>query len=184
VDDRLSQLTGLSAVTVQKALEQLSAQCLLVLEPRQTEDGSALDPLYVLLELVDAAPVESPIPAPVDPWALRPLAAAIAELQTATNKLAVVARLYAMRFDTNIYPFDFGRMGRVAKTISGGPTRLCQLIWSANPESVRGNPLDYLTAIASRETRRAAVSVVKQGDNETDPQMQALQRARCESNGN
>lgn len=176
-DYRLGQLTGLSGITVEKALEKLCVYGLLALETRQAEDGSELDPLYILLELEDAVPVET-LPVPPDPWAIRPLAAAIAELQTTSNKLAVVARLYAMRFDADTYPFDFGRMGRVAKIISGGPTRLCQLVWSANLESVRGNPLDYLTAIASREKRRDAVNVAKRSVNETDPQMRALQRAR------
>jgi len=62
-------------------------------------------------------------PVAPDPWALRPLEAAEAELPEAKNKLAICARLYAMRFDVDAYPFDFGRMGKLAKNISGGHVR-------------------------------------------------------------
>jgi len=113
-------------------------------------------------------------PAP-DPWALRPLEAAEAELSEAKNKLAVCARLYAMRFDVDAYPFDFGRMGKLAKNISGGHVRLCQFIWRCGIESVRGDPMDYITAALSKESRVPLTSSVTPV---SDPQAAALARAR------
>lgn len=114
-------------------------------------------------------------PVAPDPWALRPLEAAEAELSEAKNKLAVCARLYAMRFDVDAYPFDFGRMGKLAKNISGGHVRLCQFIWRCGIESVRGDPMDYITAALSKESRVPLTSSVTPV---SDPQAAALARAR------
>ena len=120
---------------------------------------------------------EGAAPGPLDPWAWHPLKAALAELADPEhkNKLAICARLYAMRFDVDAYPFEWARMGKLVKSISGGHVRLCQFIWRCGIENVRGDPMDYITAALSKESRVPLTSSVTPV---SDPQAAALARAR------
>jgi len=176
------ELTGLSLPTILKGVGRLTELGLLEVQHQQAADGSSLPNLYLLLEpeAEQAPKASSASPSPLDPWALRPLDAAIAELPAAKNRLAVVARLYAMRFDSDAFPFDFGRMAKLARQISGGATTLCRTIWTLNPQACRGDPLDYITAVAIKNSRQAArrVEAVPELTDDDDPQMRALRDQR------
>jgi hypothetical protein len=78
-----------------------------------------------------------------------------------------------MRFDAQTYPFDFARGGALTKKLSGGAVRLCQIIWHANPETVRGNPMDYLTVIAYKEIKAPPPALTTVVERE-DPQVAAV----------
>jgi hypothetical protein len=185
VQTQLAQSTGLGWPTIAAHIAELAREevGLIRILPQFMADGSRLPDAYELLDVaitpVDVTPTASrngsgAVP---DLWALRPLAAALAELPTSKNRLAVVARLYAMRFDADVYPFDFARFGKLARAVSGGATRLCQIIWTTDPTHVRGAPIDLFTAVLSKETKVAAVAA--QPHVEDDPQMLAYARARA-----
>lgn len=183
---KLCDLTGLSLPTIIDKLAVLAAPeiALITVEHQQAENGRSLPNVYTLLEPILVGPrkvvdvtKEAALDVKSDLWATRPLEAALTELPTAKNKLAVVARLYAMRFDADAYPFDFARIGKVAKSISGGTTRLCQFIWKCNVDNVRGNPVDYITAVLMREAAKPAQAGTARVESE-DPQVAALRQAR------
>lgn len=179
---RIMECTGLSLPTIHKAIETLATPeiALVSVTHQQAENGRDLANCYELLEPILVGPRKikaeaEDAGATSDLWGLRPLDAAIAEMPSAKNRLAVVARLYAMRFDAQAYPFDFARMGVLAKKLSGGATRLCQLIWGVNSAGVRGNPIDFITTLAYKEIKAPVTAATASGE---DPQLLAMQKMR------
>ncbi len=92
-----------------------------------------------------------------------PLDACLAELPQAKNKGAVVGKLFTARFGAT-YPPNYGRLGKLAKQLSGDYTALAQLIWASS--TPQGDPHDYLTRMVQNSPASIAHS-----DNGSGPDM-------------
>ena len=78
----------------------------------------------------------------------------LAELETSKNRVAVLARVYALCFGQATAP-TFSYIGRVATAV-GGAGRLAQLMFELIPRQVSGDKLAYIMSEEKARKKRAA----------------------------
>jgi hypothetical protein len=132
----------------------------------------------------DTTNVGAAAPAPSDPEAdSDPLVGCISFLNAPTTKgqerPRALAKLYRRRFGETVckkYPPNYGRLGALAKQLSGDYVALAEMIWSLSVPS--GNPHDYLQRCIdnSAQKKREPVVLPDYQEGETPPSMQHAEK--------